>query len=331
MKNNFKKALVTGGAGFIGSHLAEILVKEKCDVSIIDNLSTGHLSNIAHIKDKITFFQGDIQEPDILAKAVKDCDIIFHEAAQVSVPKSVEQPVISAMINDIGTLQVLEAARQNGAKRVVVASSSAVYGDNPESPKQEDMKTRLLSPYALQKFTGELNSGLYNELYGLETVCLRYFNVYGPRQDPSSPYSGVISIFMTKAFAGKRPLIYGNGNQTRDFVFVKDTAEGFVQIAQSDNTVGQEINIATGEEISVGVLAQTLIDLINPNAKIVTESERLRPDKSEVERLLGDNRKLQSLTQWKPGSNLRQGLSQTIEWFKVKENLKGYKSNIYNL
>lgn len=207
MKINFKKALITGGAGFIGSHLAETLVNAGCEVSILDNLSTGSLSNIDHIKDKITFFQGDIQEPGLLTRYVKGCDIIFHQAALVSVPQSVEEPVISSMINNIGTLMVLEAARQNGVKRVVLASSSAVYGDNPESPKQEDMKPRLLSPYAVQKLTGELNASLYYELYGLETVCLRYFNVYGPRQDPSSPYSGVISIFMTKAFDKKQPLI----------------------------------------------------------------------------------------------------------------------------
>ncbi|MDM8536390.1 SDR family oxidoreductase [Desulfobacterales bacterium HSG17] len=312
MKINFKKALITGGAGFIGSHLAETLIKEKCEVSIIDNLSTGHLSNIGHINDKIKFFQGDIQDTELLTQAAKGCEIIFHEAAQVSVPKSVEDPVTSAMINDMGTLQVLEAARQNGVKRVVLASSSAIYGDNPDSPKQEDMKPRLLSPYALQKLTGELNAKLYNDLFGLETVCLRYFNVYGPRQDPSSPYSGVISIFMTKAFAGESPLIHGNGNQTRDFVFVKDVVKANLLAACVPNAAGEILNIGIGSCVNI----KQLWEIIARMAGLDIAPEYGPSRAGDIMESLSDISRAKSILEFVPEYSFEQGLEQTLEWYQ---------------
>ncbi|QTA83606.1 NADH dehydrogenase domain-containing protein [Desulfonema limicola] len=312
MKINFKKALITGGAGFIGSHLAETLVNAGCEVSILDNLSTGSLSNIDHIKDKITFFQGDIQEPGLLTRYVKGCDIIFHQAALVSVPQSVEEPVISSMINNIGTLMVLEAARQNGVKRVVLASSSAVYGDNPESPKQEDMKPRLLSPYAVQKLTGELNASLYYELYGLETVCLRYFNVYGPRQDPSSPYSGVISIFMTKAFDKKQPLIYGNGEQTRDFVFVKDVVKANLLAATVSSAAGRIFNIGTGSCVTINRLWEVIARMAGLDLKPGYGP----PRPGDIIESLSDISRAKSELGFEPGYSFEQGLELTMEWYK---------------
>lgn len=312
MELNFNKALITGGAGFIGSHLAEALTEKKCEVSIIDNLSTGHLSNIENINDKITFFKGDIQDQELLNQAVNGCDIVFHEAAQVSVPKSVDDPVTSAQINDIGTLQVLEAARQNGVKRVVLACSSAVYGDNPDSPKQEHMKPRLLSPYALQKLAGELNAALYYELFGLETVCLRYFNVYGPRQDPSSPYSGVISIFMTKAFNNQAPLIHGTGEQTRDFVFVKDVVKANILAACVPNAPGQVLNVGIGSCVTIN----RLWELIAQMAGLDMKPEHGPPRAGDIMESLSDISLAKSVLGFEPEYSFEQGLEQTMEWYK---------------
>jgi len=234
MNIKFKKVLVTGGAGFIGSHLVDALVSSGCKVTVLDDLSTGRLSNIEHLKDNITFYKGDIRDRETLDTAVKDCDVVFHQAAMVSVPQTVGDPVGSAMVNEMGTLSVLESSRKHNVKRVVLASSSAVYGDDPQLPKRETMVSKPLSPYAVQKLTGEYYARLYNDLYGLETVCLRYFNVYGPKQDPMSPYSGVISIFMSRAVSKEAPVIYGDGKQYRDFIFVNDVVSANLLAAGVD-------------------------------------------------------------------------------------------------
>ena len=274
MKFKFKKALVTGGAGFIGSHIVDALVSMGCNVTVFDNLSTGNLLNLKHIKDRITFYKGDIRDQKILIKTSEDCDIIFHQAAVVSVPQTVDNPVDSAMVNDMGTLYVLEAARKNNIKRVVFASSCAVYGDNPDLPKRENMSPKPQSPYAVQKLTGEFYDSLYFELYGLETVCLRYFNVYGPRQDPSSPYSGVISIFMTKAFGGKTPVIYGDGNQYRDFIFVKDVVKANLLAANGSEAKGKIFNIGTGRYVRINELWNKISQLTGNNIEPKYEPAR---------------------------------------------------------
>jgi nucleoside-diphosphate-sugar epimerase len=261
MDLKFKKVLVTGGAGFIGSHLVDALVAADCDVTVFDNLSTGHLSNLKYSENRITFYKADIRDQDILVKASKDCDIIFHQAAVVSVSQTVENPVDSAMVNDMGTLFVLEAARKNRIRRVILASSCAVYGDEPELPKHEDMRLKPQSPYAVQKFSGECYARLYFDLYGVETVSLRYFNVYGPRQDPSSPYSGVISIFMTKASTKKAPVIFGDGNQFRDFIFVKDVVKANLLAANRNKAQGKIFNIGTGKNIRINELWQMIRQL----------------------------------------------------------------------
>jgi len=210
MTHGFKTALVTGGAGFIGSHLAEALVAKGCKVTVIDNLSTGRLENLSGFGEQVTFIEGDIVDESILSRAVQDCEVIFHQAAVVSVTQTVAHPISTTLVNDLGTLKVLEIARQSKVQRVILASSSAVYGDDPQSPKIESMGANPLSPYAVQKLTNEHYAALYQSLYGLDTVCLRYFNVFGPRQDPSSPYSGVISIFMTCAADDQQSVIYGD-------------------------------------------------------------------------------------------------------------------------
>ena len=251
MRRKIGKALVTGGAGFIGSNLVDALLREGADVKVLDNLSTGRLKNLERVERQIEFKQGDIRDIETVKSICYGCDIVFHQAAVVSVPQTVEDPLMSAAVNDTGTLNVLEAARNVGVKRVVLASSCAVYGDDPELPKQEHMIVKPQSPYAVQKYTSEMNAGLYYELYGLETVCLRYFNVFGPRQDPTSPYSGVISIFMASAAQGRQPIIYGDGMQYRDFVFVNDVVNANLLAAVADKAKGGVFNIGTGQYVTI--------------------------------------------------------------------------------
>ena len=275
MSLRFTKALVTGGAGFIGSHLVDGLLSEGCQVTVIDDLSTGSLANLEHVKERITFYQEDIRNQEILIKAAIDCDIIFHLAAVVSVPQTVDNPIDSAMVNEMGTLLVLEAARHNKINRVVLSSSCAVYGDDPAIPKHENMNLKPQSPYAVQKLSNEFYARLYFELYELETVCLRYFNVYGPRQDPSSPYSGVISIFMTKAVSNSTPVIYGDGNQYRDFIFVADVVRANLLAAGTDEAGGKIFNIGTGGFVRINELWEMISR--QADCKIKPEYKPSRP------------------------------------------------------
>jgi nucleoside-diphosphate-sugar epimerase len=312
MRSGLSKALVTGGAGFIGSHLVDTLVKEGCDVVVLDDLSAGSLSNLKHVKDKITFYRGDIQDQKILMKASENCEVIFHLAALVSVTKTVDNPVDSAFINDIGTLLVLESARQSKVKRVVLSSSSAVYGDDPFLPKHENMPPKPMSPYAVQKLTGELYARIYYDLYGLETVCLRYFNVYGPRQDPSSPYSGVISIFMTKAVSKKPPVIYGDGKQYRDFVFVKDVVKANLLAATADDAAGQIFNIGTGKHVSIN----SLWDMISLFSGLNIEPEYLPPRPGDIIESVANIEQAKSALGFEPDYLFEKGLEITFKWYK---------------
>jgi UDP-glucose 4-epimerase len=254
------KALVTGGAGFIGSHIVDRLLQDGHEVTVIDDFSTGHRENLAD-NSKLEIVEGDIRNFDTVNKCMQGVDWVFHKAAVASVPKTVNDPVGSTAVNYQGTLHVLEAARQNSVKRVVFASSAALYGDEPTLPKVETMLPVTLSPYAVDKLASEYACGMYTKLYGLETVSLRYFNVYGPRQDPSSPYSGVISIFADKLNQGAIPTIFGDGEQTRDFVFVSDVVEANMQAVSKAEPVGQVFNIATGNKITLNELLQTFCDI----------------------------------------------------------------------
>jgi len=311
MKLKFKKALVTGGAGFVGSHLVDALVAVDCDVTVLDNLSTGNLINLKHIEDRIIFYKDDIRNQEILIKASKDCDIIFHQAAVVSVPQTVDNPVDSAMVNDMGTLYVLEAARKNNVKRVVLASSCAIYGDDPEIPKHEEMRPKPQSPYAVQKLTGEFYARLYFELYGLETVSLRYFNVYGPKQDPSSPYSGVISLFMTKASDRNAPVIYGDGNQYRDFIFVKDVVKANLLAAKGSEAKGKIFNIGTGRYISVNELWEKISQLAGHNIKPKHEQGRPGDIRESVANIDYAKKNLG----FEPEYSFEKGLKETFEYY----------------
>jgi len=312
MANVIEKALITGGAGFIGSHIAEALVQQGCDVTVLDNLTSGHLENLDAVRDAITFVQGDIQDEKTLAEVAQKCDTVFHQAAIVSVTKTVAEPVSSTAVNDLGTLKVLEAARRNNVKRVVLASSSAVYGDDPQLPKIESMTAHPLSPYAVQKLTNEFYASIYHRLYGLETACLRYFNVYGPRQDPSSPYSGVISIFMTRATGSMAPIIYGNGHQTRDFVFVKDVVQANLLAATSEAAPGQVFNVGTSDSVEINALWYKIARL----AQCKVEPEYADPRPGDIVHSLAGIQKARERLGFRPSVSFDDGLAQTFSWYQ---------------
>ena len=311
-----KRILVTGGAGFIGSHLVDELLARNCVVSVLDNLSTGKLANLSHIADAITFREGDIRDLDTVMSAARNCNIIFHQAAVVSVPRTVSAPVDSALVNEMGTLNVLEAARVNHVDRVLLASSCAVYGDDPHLPKTEDLIPKPQSPYAVQKLAGEYYAGLYNDLYGIKTASLRYFNVYGPRQDPSSPYSGVISIFMRKAAAKERPIIHGDGNQFRDFIFVKDIVRANLLAAGLDNPAGRIFNVGTGEYISINRLWEMTRKISNLDLDPIYEPSR----PGDIRESLADIKRAKISLGFKPEYSFFDGLKKTFDWYNESDN-----------
>src|SRR3954454_1425156 len=265
--------LVTGGAGFIGSHLAEELVRRGERVRIVDSLITGKRQNIAHLKG-VEFLQGDLAELEVAHTAVKGVDYVLHQAAIPSVPRSVEDPITSNRANIDATLNLLVAARDAKIKRVVYAGSSSAYGDTPTLPKQEDMPTRPLSPYALQKLVSEQYMRMFTALYGLQTVTTRYFNVFGPRQDPGSPYSGVISLFTRALVDGRQPKIYGDGEHTRDFTYVANVVDGVLRACTAPEASGEVINVATAGRISLNLLFRTVRDLVGADLEPLYEAPR---------------------------------------------------------
>jgi UDP-glucose 4-epimerase len=310
-----QRCLVTGGAGFIGSNLVEALVSEGKQIRVLDNLSTGSLENLKQVRGQIEFNQGDVRDLDALLEAMADVELVFHQAAMVSVPESVENPVEAAMVNDLGTLYVLESARRAGAKRVVFASSCAVYGDLPQLPKREDMETRPLSPYAASKLHGETYACLYSDLYGLETVCLRYFNVYGPKQDPTSPYSGVISIFLDKAVRGERPIIYGDGEQYRDFIYVADVVRANLLVAYDQNISGLVFNVGTGSSVTINQLWKNISEL----AGVEGEPERRAARPGDVRQSSADISRARRMLDFEPEYGFTEGLKQTWEWYRSRD------------
>lgn len=254
--------LVTGGAGFIGSHLVDALLARGARVRVVDNLSTGHLRNLETVKGKIDFLEGDLADESVARRAVEDVEMVFHEAALPSVPRSVANPRETHLASVEATFNLLLAAKEKGVRRVVYAASSSAYGDQPTLPKTESMRPEPLSPYAAAKLVGEYYCQVFNRTYGLETVCLRYFNVFGPRQDPSSPYSGVISQFVDRLLKGQRPIIYGDGEQTRDFTYVSNAVEANMLAAESDRGIGEVINIANGEKVSINELFKLVSQIL---------------------------------------------------------------------
>ena len=314
MQIDFNSALVTGGAGFIGSHLVEALLSAGCRVTVLDNLSTGNLGNLEPVMDQITFYQNDIREPQILQKAADGCDVIFHLAAVVAVQQTIRDPVESAMVNEIGTINVLEAARAKNVRRVVLASSCAVYGDDPRLPKKESMTPKPASPYAVHKLSTEHYARVYFDLFGLQTVSLRFFNVYGPRQDPSSPYSGVISIFMAKAVSNQVPVIYGDGNQSRDFVYVKDVVKANLLAAGADHSAGNVLNIGTGSSVLINQLWELIAQMGGQQS-----APRYEPARSgDILHSVAGMEMTQSILNFKNDFTLEQGLEITFDWYKAQ-------------
>ncbi|MGD2096174.1 MAG: SDR family oxidoreductase [Desulfobacterales bacterium] len=311
MKIAFNKALVTGGAGFIGSHLVEMLIATGCQVTVLDNLSSGNLANLKHLEGQFVFYEEDIRDAKALHVAAEKCDVIFHLAAIVSVPMTVENPIEAAAVNDMGSLLVFETARQQKVSRVVLSSSCAVYGDDPILPKREDTTLKPMSPYAVQKLTAEYYARLYYDLYGIETTALRYFNVYGPRQDPSSPYSGVISIFMTKALQNEAAVIYGDGNQSRDFIYVQDVAKANVLAATAQKACGQVINIGSARAIRINALWQAVCTLNGRNLDPKYEPER----PGDIKESLADIESAKTTLGFKPAVSFEQGLESTFDWY----------------
>jgi len=325
MKLPFTNALVTGGAGFIGSHLVEALISAGCRVTVMDNLSSGNLANLKHLEGNFAFYEEDIRDAKALHVAAEKCDVIFHLAAIVSVPMTVENPIGAAAVNDIGSLLVFETARQQKVPRVVFSSSCAVYGDDPLLPKREDMTPKPMSPYAVQKLTAEYYAKLYYDLYGIETTALRYFNVYGPRQDPSSPYSGVISIFMTKALQNEAAVIYGDGNQSRDFIYVQDVAKANLLAATAQKACGQVINIGSARAIRINALWQAICTI--NGRSLDARYEPKRP--GDIKESLADIKSAKTTLGFKPAVSFEQGLESTFDWYrkKQKSEVSGQKSD----
>jgi len=304
--------VVTGGAGFIGSHLAEELERRGERIRVVDSLITGKRSNIAHVRSA-EFVEGDLAEIDVARRAVAGADYVLHQAAIPSVPRSVKDPLSSNRANIDATLNVLVAAHEAGVKRVVFAASSSAYGDAATSPKREDMPTGPLSPYALQKLVGEQYMQLFTKLYGLETVSIRYFNVFGPRQDPSSPYSGVISLFATAILDGVAPTICGDGEQTRDFTYVANVVDGVLR-ACTANASGEVINVATGGTISINELCRRMAQLAGVDIRPVHIEARL----GDVRNSQADISKARRLLGYEPIVSFEDGLSKTLDWYKAQ-------------
>ncbi|MCF8052737.1 MAG: SDR family oxidoreductase [Desulfobacterales bacterium] len=306
------RALVTGGAGFIGSHLVDALVEDGWQVAVLDNLSTGRLENLAQSQDRIEFVEGDIRDLKLVGRLAKGCKAVFHQAAVVSVPLTVQDPVGSAEVNEIGTLHVLEACRRQKVKSVVLASSCAVYGDDPQVPKKEDMTPRPSSPYAVQKLAGEYYAGVFSSLYGLSAVCLRYFNVYGPRQDPSSPYSGVISIFMDRAVKKLPPTIYGDGLQYRDFIFVKDVVRANLLAASAAAAAGKVFNIGTGRQVTINDLWKQISKI----SEYAAAPEYGTARDGDIRESLADTGTAKAELGFEPEVSFKDGLASTFRWFE---------------
>ncbi|RPI51799.1 MAG: SDR family oxidoreductase [Acidobacteria bacterium] len=303
--------LVTGGAGFIGSHLTEELVRRGERVRVADSLITGHRKNLAHISG-VEFLEGDLADMAVATRAVQGADYVLHQAAIPSVPRSVEDPIASNRANVDATLNVLVAARDAGVKRVVFAGSSSAYGNTPTLPKREDMPANPLSPYALQKLVGEQYMQMFTTLYGLETVTIRYFNVFGPRQDPSSPYSGVISVFAKALLENRSPTIYGDGEQTRDFTYVANVVDGVLRAATAPGASGQVINVATESRISLNHLFNTMRSLVGSNLTVnygPTRSGDVKDSQADITRA-------RTILGYKPIVSFEDGLRQTLEWYR---------------
>jgi nucleoside-diphosphate-sugar epimerase len=303
--------LVTGGGGFIGSHLVERLVRDGHKVRVLDNFTTGHRRNLDAVVEDIELVEGDMQSYERAHAAVRGCEIVLHQAAMPSVPRSVQDPLTSNASNVIGTLNVLLAARDSGVRRVVFASSSSVYGANPNLPKREDMPALPISPYAVAKLAGEGYCRSFTEVYGLETVALRYFNVFGPRQDPLSAYAAVVPNFITAALIGQRPVIYGDGEQSRDFTFIENVVEANLRAMTAEGVAGRAYNIACGERTSLNDLVATIGRVLDRQI----EPRYAKPRAGDLRHSLADTRQAQEALGYRVNVNLEEGLARTAQHY----------------
>ena len=306
-----EKYLVTGGAGFIGSHLAEYLVKSGNSVRILDNFLTGKEENLSSFRDGVELVRGDIRDLGACKKSVKGVDYVLHQAALPSVPRSIEDPILTNAINVEGTLHILIAARDEGVQKVVFASSSSVYGDNPELPKREAAEGYPLSPYAVTKIAGEKYCRIFSQTYGLPVVCLRYFNVFGPRQDPHSQYAAVIPNFITRLLKGESPVIFGDGEQSRDFTYVANVVEANILAAKASSVSGTVFNIGCGSRTTVNSLAVTLARIMKVD--IPPHYEKQRP--GDILHSFADISKAEKELKYEPPVRLEEGLALTAAWF----------------
>ena len=324
------KILVTGAEGFIGSHLTELLVKEGYDVRAMVQYNSfnnwGWIDTFdKEIKDSLDIFLGDVRDPNGVRTAMKDVDAVFHLAALIAIPYSYHSPDMYVDTNIKGTLNILQAARDLNTARILVTSTSEVYGTAQYVPIDEKHPYQGQSPYSATKIGADRLAESFYRSFNLPVTIVRPFNTYGPRQSARA----VIPTIITQLLNGMKEIKLGSLEPTRDFNYVKDTARGFLEIYKSDKTIGEEINIATQREISIGELAEELIRQIDPEAKVVCDQQRVRPEKSEVERLLGSNEKIKSLTNWRPQYTFEEGIAETIEFFR--DNLDKYKADIYNV
>jgi len=327
-----KKILVTGADGFIGSHLTEELVKQGYNVRAFVYYNSfnswGWIDTFPkELKNKIEIFAGDIRDPNGVRTAMEGCDTVFHLAALIAIPFSYHSPDSYIDTNIKGTLNILQAAKLLNTERVLITSTSEVYGTAQYVPIDEKHPYQGQSPYSATKIGADRIAESFYRSFELPVTIVRPFNTYGPRQSARA----IIPTIITQLLNGFNEVKLGDLTPTRDLSYVQDTVNGFIEIAKSDKTIGEEINIATQSEISIGNLAKKIINIINPKAKIKQDKNRIRPAKSEVKRLLGSNEKIKKLTNWKPKYSLENGLMETIEWFKKPDNLKGYKPEIYNV
>jgi nucleoside-diphosphate-sugar epimerase len=306
-------ALVTGGAGFIGSHIASALASSGARVRIIDDLSTGHRDNLDEIDADIDFVHGSLVDEIPLRRALEDVELVFHEAALPSVPRSVENPRQTHVACVDATLSLLVASRERRVRRIIYAGSSSAYGDQLTLPKSENMLPDPLSPYAVAKLVGEYYCQVFTRVYGLETISLRYFNVFGPRQDPSSQYSGVVSRFISKLLSNEKPIIYGDGEQSRDFTYVDNVVEANVRAAETEKGVGQVINIANGQSITLNELLNEL-KILTGNTDV--QAEYHEPRTGDVRHSLADISRAHEFLNFEPRVGLREGLNLTIDWWR---------------
>ena len=305
---------MTGGAGFIGSHIVEKLLSQGHFVRVIDNFDTGNAENIRHFSGDLEIMEGSITDRETLKKAMDGVEYVFHEAARGSVPRSVADPLGTHDANVTGTINVLKAAKEAGVHRVVCASSSSVYGETPVLPKEESMKPTPQSPYALSKLMLEHYCELFYKLYGLETVSFRYFNIYGPRQNPELQYAAVVPIFIKNMLQNKPCIIYGDGGQTRDFTFVGDCVAANLAAAKHPNAPGSVLNVACGDQISVLDLFHTLAKMLNYTLAPVHEPQRA----GDVRHSRGSTSRLKEVLQFEPAISLAQGLEETVRWYRSR-------------